>query len=120
MTLRLGYALRKQFSTRRTLHPLKINPLHLGGCNYLPTFRADRIEGRQHFCEIDFLAADHFDILSVAMVHRRKRRFDAHGRAFSKRPCGLKPLVRRVASQSAVFLFVFFFCFLVTLFQLWF
>jgi hypothetical protein len=49
----------KPFSARWTLHPLKINPLHLGGCNDLPAFRAKRVERRQHFFEIDLLSAGH-------------------------------------------------------------
>ena len=49
----------KQFSARRTFHPPKINPLHLGGCNDLPTFRTYRIERYQHFFEIDLPRAWH-------------------------------------------------------------
>jgi hypothetical protein len=47
-----GFA--KQVSARRTLYPLEIDPLHLGGCNHLRALRADRIEGRLHLRKIDF------------------------------------------------------------------
>ncbi|HXM59426.1 MAG TPA: hypothetical protein VN950_01130 [Terriglobales bacterium] len=52
------------FSARRTLHPLEIDPLHLGGFDDLPAFRADRIEGRLQLFELDFPAADHPGILA--------------------------------------------------------
>jgi hypothetical protein len=53
-----GFA--KQFAARRALHPLKINPLHLGWSNDLPAFRAYRVERCQHLFEIDLPRSWHW------------------------------------------------------------